>query len=110
MVDGFLQENPGADGAALVAAFGTPEEFAVQMLATLEPEEIDAARRRRELITKSLIALVAFALTLTATIFFVKWWHAQSVINGDFYVIQVPGHNITEEEYNSITQATQGGE
>lgn len=110
MVEDFLLENPGADESALAAAFGTHQEFAAQMLATLEPEEVNSAKRRRRLVKTGLITLVALALALTAVICFVKWKQAQTVVNGDFYVIQEPGHNVSEEEFDSLFPEAQKGE
>lgn len=107
MAEDFLQETPNADTAALTAAFGEPQAFASQMLATLEPEEVETARRRRKLFKRSLILLVISALMLAAFVCFVKWQQTQEVVNGDFRVTIEPGHNITEEEFNAMVQATQ---
>lgn len=104
MVEDFLQENPGADGDALTAAFGEPEEFARQMLDTLEPGEVAAAQRRRRLVRRVSAALVALALVVTTVICLVKCFQMQEVVNGDFYVIQFPARNLTKEEYDALVQ------
>ncbi len=62
MVEDFLQENPGADDQALVAAFGAPRDLAAQMLATLEWKEIAAARRRRRRLAVEAAARVVLAV------------------------------------------------
>ncbi len=110
MAEDFLQENPGADADALAAAFGTPEAFARQMLDTLEPGEVAAARKRRKLAKRGSIALVALALAVTTVVCLVKCLQMQEVVNGDFYIIETVGHNITEEEFNAALQAAQDGE
>lgn len=107
MVEDFLRETPNADAAALTAAFGTPQAFAAQMLATLEPGEVDATKRRRRLVKRGLILLAISALVLAALVCFAKWQQAREVVNGDFRVIIEPGHNITEEEFDTMIQATQ---
>ncbi len=110
MVEDFLQENPGADADALAAAFGAPEEFARQMLDTLEPGEVAAARKRRRLVARGSIALVALALVVTTVICLVKCLQMQEVVNGDFVIIESPGRNITKEEYDTFLVAAAGQE
>ncbi len=68
MVEDFLQENPGADDHALVAAFGAPKEFAEQMLATLEWKEIAAARRRRRRLAVE-AAVLAVLVVISCCVF-----------------------------------------
>lgn len=98
MVENFCQENPGADEAALAAAFGGPREFAAQMLATLEPAEVAAAERRGKLAKTGAILLVILTLTLTSVVCFLKWQKAQEVVNGNFYVVIEPARTYTDEE------------
>lgn len=47
MLENFAQENPGAFYRDYVASFGTPEDFAAEMLSSLDPEDIAEARTRR---------------------------------------------------------------
>ncbi len=109
MAEDFLQENPGADGNALAAAFGEPEAFARQMLDTLEPEEVAAAQRRRKLVKQGSIALVALALVVTTVVCLVKCLQMQEVVNGDFCIIETT-HELTKEEFDAALQAAQEGE
>ncbi len=110
MTEDFLQENPGADADALAAAFGAPEEFARQMLDTLEPEEVAAARKRRRLITRVLVASIALALVVTNAIYLIQYFRVHEMIDGKFIIIESPGRNITEEEFNASVVAAAGQE
>lgn len=47
MLENFAQENPGAFYRDYAASFGTPEDFAAEMLSSLDPEDIAEARIRR---------------------------------------------------------------
>lgn len=102
MLEDFLQETPNADTAALTAAFGEPREFAIQMLATLEPEEVEAGRKRRRRVKRSVITLVALALILAAVICFTKWRQAQAIVNGDFYVMIQPARTLSPGEADEL--------
>ncbi len=107
MTEDFLQENPGADADALAAAFGAPEEFARQMLDTLEPGEVAAAQKRHKLVKRGAIALAALALVVTTVICLVRYLQMREVVNGDFYIIDGPVHTLTKEEFDALTQAMQ---
>lgn len=107
MVEDFLQENPGAEAGALATAFGEPEEFARQMLDTLEPGEVAAAQKRRQRTTRVLVALVVLALVVTNGIYWVQYFRIHQMIDGKFISIETPGHNITEEEYNVALHAAE---
>ncbi len=110
MVEDFLQENPGADADALTAAFGAPEEFARQMLDTLEPGEVAAAQKRRQLVKRGAIALVVLALVVTNAIYLFQYVRIHRMIDGKFIVIESPGRNITKEEYDAFLVAAAGQE
>lgn len=107
MVEDFLQETPDADSLALTAAFGEPRQFAAQMLATLEPKEVDSARRRSKSFKQGAIALVALAFVLIALFAVRRCQKYESIIpDGEYGVIQ-PARELTEEEFNAMVQAAQ---
>lgn len=107
MVEDFFRENPEGDGAALTTAFGGPQEFAAQMLATLEPEEVAAARERRRLAKRGLVVLAVLVFMLITLLAVRQCQRYETVIpNGEYGVIQ-PAHELTEEEFNAMVQAAQ---
>ncbi len=110
MAEDFLQENPGADGNALAAAFGGPEAFARQMLDTLEPGEVAAAQKRRKLVKRGLVAAVALALVVTNALYLFQYLRIHQMIDGKFITIETPGHNITKEEFDAFLVAAAGQE
>lgn len=61
MLENFSQENPGAFYGDYAASFGPPEEFAAQMLLSLDPEDVSEARLRRK---RALMGTVAAAAVL----------------------------------------------
>ena len=79
MVESFMQENPGADLSALVAAFGSPEEFALQVQATLEPEEVEGGRRCRRVLVRVLTCCVIVLGMLMAGWGYLYWHPEQRV-------------------------------
>lgn len=80
LVEDFCQENPGADEAALAAAFGAPREFAAQMLTTLEPEELAAAKRRRRGLFKA-AACCAVVLAVLGAGWSYLYWHPEQRVS-----------------------------
>lgn len=110
MVEDFLQENPGADGDALAVAFGAPEEFAGQMLDTLEPGEVAAAQKRRRLAARVSVAAIVLALVVTNGLYLFQYLRIHQIIDGKFIFIESPGRNITKEEYDTFLVAAAGQE
>ena len=103
MAEDFLQETPNADTAALTAAFGEPQAFAAQMLATLEPEEVETARRRKRLLRRSGVAVLILALLVVAVVYFFRWRSLREIIpeDGDFAVIG-PVEYVSDEDAEKI--------
>lgn len=58
LLENFAQENPGAFYQDYIASFGRPEDFAGEMLANLDPEDVAEAGQRRK---RALIAVTAAA-------------------------------------------------
>lgn len=102
MVEDFLQENPEADAAALTAAFGRPREFAAQMLDTLEPGEVDAARKRRQRLCQGGVLALILALIAVAAIWFFRWRGLREIIPEDVYVVIEPAQTLSPEDANQL--------
>lgn len=103
LLEGFLEENPESGYTALAAAFGPPEAFAGEMLATLDQEELKQTRARRKMLQRAAALLAAVVLVLGAVFYAVKWYQAREIINGDFRIVQQDGYTErTEEEFNKI--------
>lgn len=102
LLEGFLEENPESGYEDLVAAFGPPEIFAKEMLATLDQEALKQTQARRKLFQRCTAILVAAVLVLGTVFYAVKWYQAREVINGDFRIVHEDDITVTDEEYNNI--------
>lgn len=98
LVSQFEQENPNAQYADFVAAFGPPGDFAGQMLSCVDSGEVEVVQRRRRHIKWTAITGLVLLLLVVAILGFAKWSKAQKVINGDFCVVELEPQKITEEE------------
>lgn len=98
----FLDENPNCTYEDLVSAFGSPEVFAGEMLATLDQKALKQAQTRRKLFQRCTAILVAAVLVLGTVFYAVKWYQAREVINGDFRIVHEDDITVTDEEYNNI--------
>lgn len=70
LLESFAQENPGAFYKDYVESFGQPEDFAAEMLANLDPEDVAEVRLRRKRFTIGTAAAVGVILILLAGIWF----------------------------------------
>lgn len=66
LLENFSQENPGAFYQDYIASFGRPEDFAGEMLANLDPEDVHEAGQRRKRALMGIVAAVAAVLVLLA--------------------------------------------
>lgn len=106
LVEDFLQEDPAADYPHLVEAFGPPRDFAQEMLASLDGEEVRTAQRRKTLLRRGLIAAVALALVLTTVFWYMRWQEAQ-ISNRGYTVVMGPAEPMTEEEFDEFIKNAQ---
>lgn len=99
LVDRFVQENPDAQYADFVMAFGPPEAFAGEMLSTVDSKEVEDAQRRRRY-TKGIV-LVGLILVLIAAcvLLFTKWSKVQEIIRGNYIIVTDDHGEIAKEEY-----------
>lgn len=70
MLENFAQENPGAFYRDYVASFGTPEDFAAEMLASLDPEDVAEAQTRRRRTLVGMVTAVGVLLVLLVGFWF----------------------------------------
>ena len=68
LLENFAQENPGAFYQDYVASFGQPEDFAGEMLTSLDPEDVHEAGQRRKRALIAVTVAVAAVLVLLAGI------------------------------------------
>lgn len=68
LLENFAQENPGAFYQDYVASFGQPEDFAGEMLTSLDPEDMAEASQRRKRALIAVIVAAAAVLVLLAGI------------------------------------------
>lgn len=106
LMEAFFQENPKARYRDLVSAFGPPGDFAETMLSELDEEEVRVTRRRKAILCRCLLAGLVLVLVLSSVFWYGKWFKAQEVIRGDFFVVEEPPQRLTEEEFNEILQRT----
>lgn len=102
LLEGFLEENPEGGYEDLVAAFGPPEAFAGEMLATLDQAALKQTQDRRKWLQRGAVLLTAVVLVLCAVFYAVKWYQAREVINGDFRIVTGEDITVTDEEFNNI--------
>ena len=101
LVAQFEQENPNAQYSDFVSAFGSPGDFAGQMLSCVDSGAVEATRRWRRCVKQ--IALIGLVLLLLVAAVFgiAKWSKARKVVNGDFHVVMQPNQQFSEEEYRA---------
>ena len=68
LLENFAQENPGAFYQDYVASFGQPEDFAGEMLTSLDPEDVAEAGQRRKRVLVGAAVVAAAVLVLLAGI------------------------------------------
>lgn len=102
MVTGYLEETPDADYARLTAAFGTPEECAGELLASLDAAVVAVARERRKFLHIGAVVSVLACLVLVCV-----YWYAQyNAAKNITVVVEYPPTYTTEEAHKEqIEQA-----
>lgn len=93
LINRFEQENPYAQYADFADAFGPPEDFAREMLSTVDRKEVDAAQRRQR--HAKWTVLVGLLLILIAVPVF--GFAHRNVLGRDHVVINSTPHQIAEE-------------
>ena len=102
MVTGYLEETSDADYARLTAAFGTPEECAGELLASLDAAVVAVARERRKFLRIGAVVSVLACLVLVCV-----YWYAQySAANNITILVEHPPTYTTEEEAEQIIRDT----
>lgn len=107
LVTQFEQENPNAQYSDFVSAFGSPENFAGEMLSTVDKKEVEAAQRRRRLGYRLALTCLVLVLCVTAVLGWAKWSKVQEVIQGDRWIAKGVPEEITQEEYEAVHKKIQ---
>ncbi len=106
LVENFCQEEPDSDDpAALVSAFGPADHFAAEMLATLEPIEVDAARKRRKYLRRALVAGFSLVLVLASAFWFLRYQRSVE-LGKELYIVQYAPAVFTgtDEEWEALSE------
>lgn len=102
LLDGFLEENPEGGYTALAAAFGPPEEFAGEMLATLDQEELKQTRDRRKLLQRAAALLAAVVLVLGAVFWYTQWYQLHQDVTSPYYSVPGKVRSLSPEEFKNL--------
>lgn len=100
LVGRFEQENPDAQYADFVTAFGPPEAFAGEMLSTLDGKEVENAKRRRKRTKWILLAGVILVLIAVCVFSVAKWSKRQKIVEESYVLITHDFQEMTDEEYS----------
>lgn len=106
LVAQFEQENPNAQYSDFVSAFGSPGDFAGQMLSCVDSGAVEAVQRRRKLGRKTALVCLVLALCVTAVLGWVKWSQYEkyrdifhNIKDADWVIVQHGPYKISEEEF-----------
>lgn len=102
LLEGFLEENPAGGYEAMAAAFGPPEIFAGEMLATLDQEALKQTQARRKWLQRGAALLAAVVLVLCTVFYAIKWYQTREVIKNHFYSVEDDVVYVTQEEYDIL--------
>lgn len=114
LMNSFQQENPDAEYAGLVAAFGKPEDCAANLLSTLDDSKVEAARKKRRQLHRIAIAVMCVAVIasmITAAFWYLKYSYQREFDDEFIWVIEPPVEMTPEEYYAATGQEapTNGG-
>lgn len=111
LADQFAAENPNARYDDFVTAFGPPENFAGELLSSLDGGEVKAARRRRGLSRRITLIGLILVLCIGGCLGWVKWSQYaryqemfKSIRDADFVIVRHGPYEITDEEYYAIQE------
>lgn len=104
MLENFAQENPRAFYKDYVASFGSPEDFADEMLSNVDPEDIAEVRKKRKYIRLGLLVAAIAVLILTSIFWFNKWKIFHDIIGDNDWQVIEPAKQLTDEEAQELLQ------
>lgn len=79
-VAAYLQDDPDADEAGLLANFGTPEDCAARLMEECRPAAVAAARRKKDRRHRVLVSVLAALLVIALGIAAYLWANGGLVI------------------------------
>lgn len=111
----FQQENPDAEYDEFVAAFGAPSACAADLLSTLEGSEVEAARKRRLWVRRSVYATALAVFALLSAFLYYKYDQSMEFNKDTVVVIEpvtVVPDNVVEESIERTPKSAHsyGGE
>lgn len=88
LMENFIEENPSADYAEFVKAFGKPEAFAAVILSVLDKHEVENAKRRAK--RKKIVIMIVCGLLIISVLGYSVSRHMQAkeIVNGDFLIVE----------------------
>ena len=98
LVAQFEPENPNAQYSDFVSAFGSPENFAGQMLSCVDSGAVEAVQRRRRRIKQTVLIGLMLVLLVSTVFWFARWNKIYEIVRGNFVIVQHDPEKITEEE------------
>lgn len=99
LVKVFQEENPDAEYADIVAAFGEPSTCAAELLSGLNTSSVKDARKIL-FINRSIFVIIIIAFTLVSSFFFYKYLKIREFDEDSILIIEAPVR-ITEEEFDA---------
>lgn len=108
LVARFGEENPDAQYSDFVSAFGPPENFAGEMLSSVDGKEVANAQRRHRCVKRTALVGLVLILIVAAVFWFAKWSKAQKVVNGDFRIESDSFQSMTEGEFDAVFEFVEG--
>ncbi len=107
MIEDFSEERPEAEYNDFVAAFGSPQGFAENILEGVEQAEIDSAKRRKKFLCRGVVILVILALIVASVTWYCKYEESKD-LDKNITVIISTAKELTEEEFYRLTGQTPG--
>lgn len=97
-VNVFLEENPKAQYADIVVAFGEPSTCAAELLSDMKTSSIKDARKKILFINRNIFVAILATLILISFFLFLKYYKIREFDKDSILVIEPP-LTITEEEF-----------
>lgn len=109
LADQYAEENPDARYDDFVTAFGSPGDFAGELLSTLDGTEVETAQKRRGAAYRIILVCLVLALCGSAVFGWSQWFKYEQyrelfdeVKDADMVIVQYGPQKITDEEYEAI--------
>lgn len=110
LINSFQQENPDAEFAEVVTAFGKPQDCAADLLSTLDDTKVAAAQKKRRRFQRIAIAVVSVLIIVsvsTAVFWYSKYSYQREFDDEFILVIEPPVEGTLEEFWAAKEQEAQ---